>query len=320
MSFVVPLFNCLALTQAMLASLQATLPKTLVYEIVLIDDGSTDGTREWLSSLCAGGDGSTRFGAAWLRTLLNPRNLGFAATNNRAVQASAGAVIVLLNNDVVLLPGWFEPLAAAHRSLGSRAGLVGNIQLDARSGAVDHAGIIFDLKAKPQHDRTSPGWMERQFAPVRAVPAVTAACAMVSRSLWIELGGFDEGFVNGGEDVDLCFHAREKGRTNAVALRSVIRHHVSSSAGRKLRDEANSERLTRRWRAEFVHCAARNWCRDYIADITRDPRAHDSGVARRSWLYACGLTRTPPREALEALEAALELEFVRWSALRAGEP
>ena len=50
-SFVIPLFNCLPLTQAMVASLQATVPADVEYEIILVDDSSTDGTRAWLATL-----------------------------------------------------------------------------------------------------------------------------------------------------------------------------------------------------------------------------------------------------------------------------
>lgn len=305
-SFIIPLYNCLALTQAMVASLQATIPAGLSHEIILVDDGSTDATRSWLATLSA----------PPFHVVLNERNVGFAAANNRGAAIARGKLLVLLNNDLVLLPGWLPPILAAHRSLGRRAGVIGNLQLDAQTGALDHAGIVFNLKAKPEHDRRAPTWAARWFAPVRRVPAVTAACALIATELWRQLGGFDEAYVNGGEDVDLCFRARAAGRINAVARRSVVRHHVSSSAGRKLRDEANSERLARRWRAEFIRGAARDWCREYVAAIRPEPRNYDPRFARRLWLYACGLTHTPPPEALAALDAALDLEFIRWAGLR----
>jgi GT2 family glycosyltransferase len=304
-SFIVPLFNCLPLTQAMIDSLEWTLPAALHYEVILVDDGSTDGTRAWLGTLAG-----PKF-----RVVLNERNLGYAAANNRAVAVARGERLVLLNNDLVLLPRWFQPMIAAHRTLGRRAGVIGNVQLNAATGAVDHTGIVLNLKAKPEHDRTPVTRMARLLRPVRRVPAVTAACAMISADLWQTLGGFDEGYVNGGEDVDLCFRARAAGRVNAVAVRSVVRHHVSSSTGRKLRDEANSERLARRWRTEFVRGAARRWCREYIDAIRAEPDRHDPAFARRVWLHAVGLTRTPPPQAIAALDGALDLEFVRWHAL-----
>lgn len=308
-SFIVPLYNCLELTRAMVDSLQATLPRGLDHEIILIDDGSTDGTRAWLSGLSG----------EPFRVLLNERNLGYAATNNRAAAAATGRLLVLLNNDLVLLPHWLEPMLRAHRSLRARAGVIGNVQLDARTGAVDHRGIVFNLKAKPEHDRRPVSAWGRALRPAPSVPAVTAACLLVSTAVWRSLGGFDEGYVNGGEDVDFCLRARHAGLANAVALRSVIRHHVSSSAGRKRRDEANSERLARRWRDDFVALAARAWCREYVAAMQPEPRAYAPSLARRLWLYAAGLGRNPPREAVAALNASLDLEFVRWNHLLAPE-
>jgi O-antigen biosynthesis protein len=304
-SFIVPLFNCLALTQAMLTGLRATIPPGTSYEIILIDDGSTDGTRAWLATL----------DDPRIQIRLNERNLGFAAANNRATAVARGELFIFLNNDLILLPGWLEPMFAAHRKLGTRAGLVGNVQLDASTELVDHVGIVFDVKAKPGHDRRPPSPLASILLPVREVPAVTAACVLMASSLWRELGGFDEGYHNGGEDVDLCFRARAAGRVNAVALRSVIKHHVSASAGRKARDESNSELLARRWRTEFIACAARHWCRDYVAAILADPRSFPPALALRLWLFTHRLGRTVPSEAIDALNRAIDLEFVRWAKL-----
>src|SRR5690606_25623817 len=131
-------------------------------------------------------------------------NLGYAVTNNRASAAARGEWLVLLNNDLILQPRWLEPMLRLHRRLGPRAGLIGNVQRTVDSGVVDHAGIVINRCGKPEHARSLPAWWVRPFLPWRSVPAVTGACLLVRRSLWLELGGFDEGFVNGGEDIDLC--------------------------------------------------------------------------------------------------------------------
>jgi GT2 family glycosyltransferase len=302
-----PLFNCVALTQACVASLQATLPPGLAHEIILVDDGSTDGTREWLRTLhepC--------------RVLLNERNLGYAAANNRGVSLARGEFLALLNNDLVLAPRWLEPMLDAHRVLGTRAGIVGNVQLDAATGAVDHAGILINRQGKPEHARTLPPRWTQAFRRIRLVPAVTGACLLMARPQWERWGGFDEGFHNGGEDVDLCFRARAAGHVTAVALDSIIRHHVSASPGRKLRDEENSYRLARRWRREFLASAGdatRGWCRDYLRAAFAAPQAEEHALALAALLHASRLVSRPPAAAALALETALAREFARWHAM-----
>ncbi len=305
-SFIIPLFNCLPLTQAMFASLRATLPAGLAHEIIFVDDGSTDGTRAWLEQLASD---------PAIRIVHNQRNLGYAAANNRAAAIARGRLLSLLNNDLVLQPGWWEPLFAAHTSLHDRAGLVGNVQLDAKSGAVDHAGLVVNLTGKPVHSRTRPSAISRALFPVRQAPAVTGACVLIESALWRQLGGFDEGYLNGGEDIDLCFRARAVGRINAVALRSVVRHHVSSSPGRKLRDEENSFRLARRWRAALVAAAddgTRTWCQDYLVRSLAEPQATEYRLALAAGAFLGQLRRSAPAEAVAAVSAGLDGEFARW--------
>jgi O-antigen biosynthesis protein len=302
-SFVIPLYNNLPLTQAMVASLRATLPRDLAHEIILVDDGSTDGTRAWLATLTT----------APFRVVLNERNLGYAGANNRGAAVARGKFLALLNNDLVLTPGWLEPMLAAHRTLAAHAGLIGNVQLDAHSGAVDHAGIAINAKGKPEHIRVTPSAFARFFRPVQSADAVTGACLLLERALWEQLGGFDEAYVNGCEDVDLCFRARAAGRLNAVALRSVIRHHVSSSLGRKLRDEENNYRLARRWRDEFARLAGRRWCWRYLEAHWTSPRdTAEYATARRLLTYALHLRRTHPPDAAAAMLASVDLELARW--------
>lgn len=308
-SFVIPLFNCLELTRACIASLQRTLPSGLSHEIILVDDGSTDGTREWLATL------SSKEGP--FRVLLNERNLGYAGANNRGAHAATGHFIVLLNNDLVLTPGWLEPMLQAHASLGPSAGFVGNVQRRVLTRAIDHTGIVINHQGKPEHDTFNPRWWGRR---VRPAIAVTGACLLGLRDLFLHLGGFDEGFVNGGEDIDLCFRASARGQRHAVALRSVIFHHISASPGRKLRDEANSRRLTLRWRDTLARHGARRWCAHYLEQHWSGTTAStEFSVARSALAYVLHLRRTPPPAALAGMQAALDLELARWRELLDGE-
>jgi O-antigen biosynthesis protein len=299
-SFLIPLYNCLALTQAMLASLQATLPADLDHEIIFIDDGSTDGTRDWLRTQ----ENQDRF-----RVLLNDRNLGYAASNNRAAESATGDFLVLLNNDLILTPRWLDPMLAA-LTTHPAAGIIGNVQRTVSTGVVDHTGIVVNAKGKPVHDRALPPFARK----VKVVPAVTGACLLIKTSTWRQLGGFDTAFVNGGEDVDLCLRAAQIGLLTAVAQRSIIYHHVSSSPGRKLRDEANSQLLAKRWRKELTQLAHRAWSRDFIQrELTAAITFQSPVDSYRIALHAAGFSRRAPVATLRGTADAFDQEFSRWS-------
>jgi GT2 family glycosyltransferase len=301
-SVITPLFNCLAATQEMVASLRASMPRRLSYEVILVDDGSTDGTREWLAGL-----------GEPFRVILNERNMGFGASTNRGAALARGGVLALLNNDLILPPGWLQPMLGALRSLGNRAGIVGNVQLNAASGEVDHAGIWINLIGKPEHVRRKPRLTSLLFHPSPSVFALTGACVLVRAGTWRHLGGFDEAFINGCEDVDLCLRARDAGLTNVVALRSRVRHHVSSSPGRNLRNEENTRRLVLRWRSELAVAASRLWTRGHFSRILPEPRAFpDTSEALHMALFILHLTHIPPRIAISAMDAAIDRELARW--------
>jgi GT2 family glycosyltransferase len=300
-SFIIPLYNCLGHTRECLRTLQATLPADLVHEIIFVDDGSTDGTREWLKTLTVP-----------CRSVLNDNNLGFAGACNRAAATAQGNLLFFLNNDLVLQPGWFEPMRSAFARYDDAA-LVGNVQLDAATRMRDHTGLRFNHKAKPEHDTSRP--LFARLSGYRPVPAVTGACFGVRRQRWQALGGFDEGFRNGGEDVDLCLRALAAGHSNYVALRSVVLHHVSTSPGRKLRDEANSRRLMLRWQHDLVPLSARAWSRHFIETHWDQSFVYDDHLGRSALFCWLGMLPEPPAGVAEGVQAAIQLELTRWSRL-----
>lgn len=301
-SFIIPLYNCLPFTQDCLRTLQATLPARLDHEIIFVDDGSTDGTRAWLTSL-----------PKPCRAILNEHNLGFAGACNRGAETATGELFFFLNNDLVLQPGWFEPMRDAFQRYPDAA-LVGNVQLNAATRAVDHTGLYFNHKGKPAHDIARP--LLARLTGYRQVPAVTGACCAIRRELWHALGGFDAEFRNGSEDVDLCLRALAAGRRNYVALHSIVRHHISQSAGRNSHNEANSRRLIWRWRQIITPLAARDWGRHYLNQFwngARDTRDYVPAIA--VLLFLLGLKKQAPEFALHGANAAINAEIARWRRL-----
>jgi GT2 family glycosyltransferase len=329
-SFIIPLYNCLPLTQAMLASLQRTLPAGLAHEIILVDDGSTDGTREWLTtvgpalaaapfSTHLASRGAPASGGPPIGFILNEKNLGFAGACNRGATAATGVHLFFLNNDLVLLPGWLEPMLAACERFPN-LGLVGNVQLAAATGAVDHAGIYFNHQGKPAHRTDVPASTRWLGWPAwRAADAVTGACLAVRRATWEKLGGFDEGFLNGSEDIDLALRASAAGLHHYVALRSVVRHHISSSSGRNLRNEQNSYRLVQRWHERIAILAARDWSRREIITRADQSIAFDHYRAQAALAYLLVLS-SPPAVVREGVAAAMACERQRWRELLEGAP
>lgn len=329
-SFIIPLYNCLPLTQAMLASLRATVPSSLAHEVIFVDDGSTDGTRAWLAEvgsalvavpapMSASGPGTPSSGGPTVRFILNEKNLGFAGACNRGAAAAKGEFLFFLNNDLVLLPRWLEPMLAAFDRFPD-AGLVGNIQLNATTGAVDHAGIYINHQGKPAHD-THRGLLTRLLGwpAYRPADALTGACFAIRRSEWQQLGGFDEGFINGSEDIDLALRADAAGRRCYVALASVVRHHISSSPGRNLRNEQNAFRLINRWRERIATLAARDWSRQQVI-IHADQSGHfDYHRVQAALVYLLFLPK-PPAAVRAGVAAAMAREHQRWRELLENVP
>ncbi len=298
-SFVIPLYNCLPLTQAMLASLRATLPAGPDCEIILVDDYSTDGTREWLQTISPPG-----------RAILNEQNLGFAATCNRGADVATGEFLAFLNNDVELLPGWLEPmLAVLEQDRGF--GAIGNVQRRVDNDALDHAGLTVTPGGKIAHVRSLPAG-----TGVVEVPGITAACMLIRRADFEAAGRFDPEFKNGGEDVDLCFRLRARGLKSGVVPASVIRHHVSATRGPTgEQDERNSRRLAGRWHDELVYWGARTWAREQIGRFLRQPWTREGRRTLATLPFAWGWTRQPPRYARQLLTSALHRENIRWRRL-----
>jgi O-antigen biosynthesis protein len=263
-SIIVPLFNHLQATQAMLASLLASVPGRVDHEIILIDDASTDGTREWLDTLTD----------PRIRILKNATNVGFAATNNRAVRISSGEVLALVNNDLLFEDGWLQPMLDVLFDPALQAGVVGNVQRAVTGRDVDHAGMDIDYRGQLSHIRSLDAGAD---APFIQRFAVTAACCVVRHDAFDSVGGFDEAFVNGGEDMDLCFKLAQRGMVNYVAFDSAVLHHVSLSRGKPgLQDERNSELLFERWSSVLETRLAARWS-DRLAsgDVSEPSAGHD---------------------------------------------
>jgi len=222
-SLVIVLYGKRAVTERGLSSLEQALDGKLGrdVELVLVDNASPDDTGELLD---AWEDRAT--------VIRNQVNLNFAGGCNVGARAAAGGVLVFLNNDMEFLPGAIEAVAATAGQDGVGAA---GARLLFPDGTIQHAGVLWVANqqgpAMPQHVFHHEAGDLPAAEAVLELDAVTAACLAIRRELFLELGGFDERYRNGLEDMDLCLRVRSRG------LRIVYRgdiwmiHHESLTRG-----------------------------------------------------------------------------------------
>jgi GT2 family glycosyltransferase len=235
-SIVMPVRDREALTKRCLAAIAAD-PPNVSWELIVVDDGSGDGTPRLLASL-----------EEPMRALRRPASAGFAtACNEGAATARASDWLLFLNNDTLPHPGWLDALLELGDESG-RTAAVGS-KLLYPDGSVQHAGVVFGQDGYPRHLYTGLPGDHPAVGHARRLQAVTAACALVRRDAFDAAGGFDTGYRNGLEDVDLFLRLGEAGWEVRYCPASVLTHMESVTRGRQSEDRREGERLYReRWR------------------------------------------------------------------------
>ena len=233
-SIVIPVFNKADLTKQCLIHL-AEATKGAEYEVIVVDNHSTDETSAFLAGL--GGD---------VQVIRNDENLGFAKACNQGARAARGKYLLFLNNDTIPLDNWLAPLMEELEH-NNRAAVVGS-KLLYENGTIQHAGVAFSrVWFTPYHVYSGFPADAPCVNSRREFQSITAACMMVRRDVFEAVGGFDEGYRNGFEDVDLCLKIREQGWQLIYRPDSVLYHLESQTPGRKAHDRENAKRLVERW-------------------------------------------------------------------------
>ena len=213
-SIVVLAFGDADMTRRCLDSVRATAPDA---ELVVIDNGSTEPI-----------DGA----------VCPPRNLGFAAGCNLGADLALGDVVVFLNNDTVCHQGWLEALLAP---FDDPSVAITGATLRYPSGAVQAAGITIDFDRPWGHEAANAD------LPPGDVDGVTGACLAIRRDVFTAVGGFDEGYWNGYEDVDLCLKVRSRDHRIVLTDARVTHLESASGPGRWTHVGENVARLRRKW-------------------------------------------------------------------------
>lgn len=227
-SIVIPTRNKRHLIQACIESILA---KTNYpnYEIIVVDNNSDQNDAlDYLRSL---------ENIRNIKVMRDERPFNFSALNNRAVVESEAEFVLLLNNDIVVIsPDWINELV----SIAARPG-VGAVgaRLWYPDHRLQHGGVILGVGGVAGHAHLGlpygdPGYFGRA-ALMQAMSAVTAACMLIRRSLYLAAGGLDEqNLAVSFNDVDFCLKVREMGYRNVWTPFAELYHHESASRGRDL--------------------------------------------------------------------------------------
>jgi O-antigen biosynthesis protein len=223
-SILIPTRNRVALLKACLDSLAATTYRN--YEVVIVDNESDDPATLAFLSHC---------GHRVLRVPSPGGKFSFAHVNNEAVRAVTSEFVLFLNNDTeVVTERWLSQMMGYARMAG--VGAVG-AKLRYRDGTVQHAGVVHGyhdglaghaFKNMPADDWGYLGYMR----VAREYSAVTAACMLTPRALFLEFGGLDETeFAVAYNDVDYCYRLGDRGYRSIVCPDAELIHDEGKSRG-----------------------------------------------------------------------------------------
>lgn len=187
------------------------------------------------------------------------KGFNYSAINNYGASFAKGKYLLLLNNDVEIISrNWLqEMLMFAQRD---DVGAVG-AKLYYPNDTIQHAGVIVGIGGVGGHShkyypREDYGYFAR-LVTAQDLSAVTAACLMVKKSLFDELGGLDEGYQIAFNDVDFCMRIRNAGYLIVYTPYAELYHHESLSRGLEDTPEKverfNGEvhRFMERWKTEL---------------------------------------------------------------------
>lgn len=269
-SIIVPVHGQWAYTRQCLASIEEC-SAFVPFEVVVVDDCSPDDTAA-LVEQCHG-----------VRLVRTPSNLGFVGACNTGARAARGELLVFLNNDTIVRPGWLDALVRTAEA-DDRVGLVG-AKLVYPDGRLQEAGGIVWSDGTGWNYGRGQDPADPEFNVLRDVDYCSGAAILVRGDVFAKVGGFDEQYAPAYyEDTDLAFAVRAAGFRAVVQPEAVVVHHEGAShgtdvsSGVKRFQELNRGRFVEKWADQLANHRPGPGAGNLWAARQRTATGHDGGV------------------------------------------
>lgn len=219
------------------------------YEIVIVDNGSNAENKQKIEAevlkLNQKGNGGKE--EAYIKYHHEPMTFNFSHMCNLGTKMAKGELLLFLNDDMEIVQGnWLSLMV--EKAVLPYAGAVGAKLLYPDSQMIQHAGIT-NLRVGPAHKLQFLSDDDNHYygrnRGVHNMMAVTGACLLVKRSVFEQVGGFEEELAVAFNDVDLCYKIFEAGYYNIVRNDVILYHHESLSRGKDGESEEKQLRLLR---------------------------------------------------------------------------